>query len=156
MAYSIEAGLTARLVDRVIVSTDDEEIADVARAWGAEVPFLRPAALAGDHTPDLPVFEHALAWLEATTGGVPEMVVQLQPTSPLRPPGCIDAAIEMLRGDETIDCVRSVIPATQNPYKMWRLQSDGTMAPLLAGELPEPYNRPRQELPRTYWQTGHV
>src|SRR5215472_18220993 len=77
LAYSIEAGLRARLVDRVIVSTDDEEVAEVARAWGADVPFLRPAALATDHTPDLPVFEHALAWLEATEGAAPEIVVQL-------------------------------------------------------------------------------
>jgi N-acylneuraminate cytidylyltransferase len=156
LAYSIEAARTARTVDRVIVSTDDEEIADVARAWGADVPFLRPAALAGDDTPDLPVFQHALAWLEANTNVVPEFVVQLRPTSPLRPPDCIDAAIDMLRRDETIDSVRSVMPATQNPYKMWRLQADGSMSPLLAGEQAEAYNRPRQELPQTHWQTGHV
>lgn len=156
LAYSIEAALTARMVDRVIVSTDDEEIAEVARAWGAEVPFLRPAALAGDHTPDLPVFQHALAWLEAHGGGAPEIVVQLRPTSPLRPSDCVDAAIELLRGDETVDSVRSVMPATQNPYKMWRLRADRTMTPLLTTEAPEAYNRPRQELPQTFWQTGHV
>src|SRR5262245_12927233 len=156
LAYSIEAGLTARLVDRVIVSTDDPEIADVARAWGAEVPFLRPAALARDHTPDLLVFQHALAWLEANAGGAPETVVQLRPTSPLRPPDCVDAAIELLRRDETADSVRSVMPSTQNPYKMWRLQADRTLTPLLAAETPEAYNRPRQELPQTFWQTGHV
>jgi YrbI family 3-deoxy-D-manno-octulosonate 8-phosphate phosphatase len=156
LAYSIEAGLTARLVDRVIVSTDDEEIAEVARGWGADVPFLRPAALAGDHTPDLPVFQHVLAWLEAHGGGAPEIVVQLRPTSPLRPSDCVDAAIELLRGDETVDSVRSVVPATQNPYKMWRLHADRTMTPLLTAEAPEAYNRPRQELPQTFWQTGHV
>src|SRR5262249_2096193 len=118
--------------------------------------FLRPAALAGDHTPDLPVFQHAVAWLEANAGCVPEIVVQLRPTSPLRPSDCVDAAIELLRRDATVDSVRSVMPATQNPYKMCRLQADGTMAPLLAAEAPEAYNRPRQELPQTYWQTGHV
>src|SRR5215471_19720617 len=75
LAYSIEAGLRARLVDRVIVSTDDEEIAEVARAWGADVPFLRPASLAGDTTPDLPVFQHAIDWLEAHAGGAPEIIV---------------------------------------------------------------------------------
>src|SRR5262249_7126007 len=91
IAYSIEAGLTARTVDRVIVSTDDEEIAAVARRFGAEVPFMRPAALAGDSTPDLPVFQHALDWLDAHEGYRPEIVVQLRPTSPLRPPDCVDA-----------------------------------------------------------------
>ena len=155
VAYSIEAGLKARQVDRVIVSTDDEEIAQVARFWGADVPFLRPAALAGDATPDLPVFQHALHWLEENAGGLPEIVVQLRPTSPLRSPECVDAAIDLLRADETLDSVRGVVLASQNPYKMWRLQPDGTLAPLLATDE-EAYNRPRQVLPQTYWQTGHV
>ena len=100
LAYSIEAGLRARLVDRVIVSTDDEEIAGIARAWGADVPFLRPAAIADDDTPDLPVFQHVVDWLEANAGGLPEILVQLRPTSPLRSPDCVDGAIELLRGDE--------------------------------------------------------
>jgi N-acylneuraminate cytidylyltransferase len=156
LAYSIEAALKARHVDRVIVSTDDEEIAEVARAWGAEVPFLRPAALAGDATPDLPVFQHVLGWLEAHAN-LPEIVVQLRPTSPLRPPDCVDNAIELLRRDASLDSVRGVVLAAQNPYKMWRLQADGTLAPLLDGNgVSEPYNQPRQDLPQTYWQTGHV
>ena len=70
---------------RVIVSTDDEEIAAVAREWGAETPFLRPAEFAQDQTTDLPVFEHALKWLEEIEGYHPEIVVQLRPTSPIRP-----------------------------------------------------------------------
>jgi N-acylneuraminate cytidylyltransferase len=156
LAYSIEAGLRARQVDRVIVSTDDERIAEVARSSGADVPFLRPAAIARDTTPDLLVFQHVLAWLEANEGSVPEIVVQLRPTWPLRPPECVDAAIDLLRADETIDSVRGVVAASQNPYKMWRLQADGTLASLFAVETPEAYNRPRQELPQTYWQTGHV
>ena len=156
LAYSIEAGLKARQVDRVIVSTDDEEIAEVARAWGADVPFLRPAELAGDATPDLPVFQHALDWLEANAEGLPEIIVQLRPTSPLRPPDCVDNAVERLRRDQTLDSVRGVVLAAQNPYKMWRLQADGTMTPLLDAGVPEGYNRPRQELPQTYWQTGLV
>src|SRR5262249_5549672 len=93
LAYSIEAGLKARLVDRFIVSTDDEEIADIARAWGADVPFLLPAAIAGDATPDLLVLQHSIGWLEANAEGPPEIVVQLRPTSPLRPPDCVDNAI---------------------------------------------------------------
>jgi len=74
----------------------------------------------------------------------------------LRPPECVDAAIDLLRTDETIDSVRSVVSASQNPYKMWRLHVDGTLTPLMDDGTPEPYNRPRQELPQTYWQTGHV
>ena len=80
IAYSIAAGLGAECVTRTIVSTDDEEIAAVARQYGAETPFLRPAELAQDNTTDLPVFQHALRWLDEHEGYQPEVVVQLRPT----------------------------------------------------------------------------
>ncbi|HQC21081.1 MAG TPA: acylneuraminate cytidylyltransferase family protein, partial [Anaerolineaceae bacterium] len=85
IAWSIAAALRAETVTRVIVSTDDEEIAAVAREWGAETPFLRPAELAQDDTTDYPVFRHALDWLAAHENYRPEVVVQLRPTSPVRP-----------------------------------------------------------------------
>ncbi len=75
---------------RVIVSTDDEEIADVARQCGAETPFLRPAEFAQDNSTDLPLFQHALQWLAEHEGYKPEVVVQLRPTSPLRPRDLVD------------------------------------------------------------------
>src|SRR5512134_3427196 len=76
IAWSIAAGLQAKSISRVIVSTDDEEIAAVAREYGAETPFLRPAELAQDRTTDFPVFEHALKWLEEIEGYKPDIVVQ--------------------------------------------------------------------------------
>jgi YrbI family 3-deoxy-D-manno-octulosonate 8-phosphate phosphatase len=157
IAYSITAGLTAQGVTRLIVSTDDSEIAAVSRNYGAEVPFLRPAELAQDETPDLPLFQHALRWLEDNEGYRPDIVVQLRPTSPLRPAHLIDEAIENLCADSEADCVRSVIIPSQNPYKMWRLHEvNGLLQPLLIGEFHEPYNMPRQHLPKVYWQTGHI
>ena len=156
LAFSIAAGLKARTVGRVLVSTDDAEISATARAYGAEVPFLRPASLALDETPDLPVFEHALAWLESHEGYRPEIVVQLRPTSPVRPPDCVDRAVEILLAHPEADSVRGVVPSGQNPYKMWRIEESGRMKPLLEDGLDEPYNRPRQSLPSTFWQTGHV
>jgi len=90
IAYSIAAGLHAALVNRVIVSTDDEEIAEVARQYGAEAPFLRPAEFAQDQSLDLPVFQHALEWLAEKENYHPDVVVQLRPTSPVRPPGFVD------------------------------------------------------------------
>jgi len=158
IAWSIAAGRQSKLVTRVIVSTDDEEIASVARAYGAEVPFLRPIELAQDNTLDLPVFEHALKWLEEIEEYKPEIVVQLRPTSPIRPRSCVDDAISILFQHPRADCVRGVVPAGQNPHKMWRIsRPDGPMSPLL--EVPgidEPYNAPRQILPPIYWQTGHI
>ena len=156
VAYSIAAGLAAQTVTRLIVSTNDEEIAQVSRRYGAEVPFLRPAQLAQDDSPDLPLFEQALHWLEENEGYRPCIAVQLRPTSPLRPPGLIDEAVTKLIGSPETDCVRGVTVPTQNPYKMWRIGSDGFLQPLLDSEFDEPYNMPRQRLPRTYWQTGHI
>ena len=158
IAWSIAAGLQAHTVNRVIVSTDDNEIASVARAWGAETPFMRPAELAQDRTTDLPVFEHALKWLEDIEGYKPDIVIQLRPTSPIRPKDCVDSAVKILMDHADADCVRGVVTAGQNPYKMWRFNGyDKPMKPLLEVEgITEPYNAPRQILPPTYWQTGHI
>jgi N-acylneuraminate cytidylyltransferase len=156
LAYSILAGQEAQSVERVIVSTDDPQIAEVARRWGAEVPFLRPAELARDDSTDISAFEHALTWLDEKEGYRPDLVVQLRPTSPLRPPDCVDAAVELLHADPQADSVRGVVTSGQNPYKMWRFNADGSMRPLLVSEFEEPYNMPRQLLPPTYWQTGHI
>lgn len=156
LAYSIAAALQSNVVTRVIVSTDDEEIASVARAYGAEVPFLRPAALAQDETTDFPVFEHALMWLAEHEGYHPDVVVQLRPTSPIRPQSCVDNAVSILLAHPDADSVRGVVPSGQNPYKMWRLDEGGQMHPLLTSEFAEPYNMPRQKLAPTFWQTGHI
>lgn len=155
LAYSIAAGLQSALVDRVLVSTDCPEIAGIARAFGAEVPFLRPGEISGDTATDFPVFEHALRWLEEQEGYLADFVVQLRPTSPLRPPGLVDQAIEALLGHPGADSVRGVTPSGQNPFKMWRIEQ-GVLHPLLQTEWPEPYNMPRQALPDTFWQTGHI
>ncbi len=159
IAWSIAAGLKSELVTRVIVSTDDEEIAAVARAWGAETPFLRPAEFAQDKTTDLPVFVHALEWLAENENYCPDVVVQLRPTSPIRPVGLVDDAVRILLQNTDADSVRGVVPAGQNPHKMWRLPAgeNGPMQNLLAVDgIEEPYNAPRQILPDVYWQTGHI
>ncbi len=158
IAWSIAAARQARSVTRLIVSTDDAEIAAVAREYGAEVPFLRPAELAQDQTPDWPVFEHALRWLAEREGYRPEIVVQLRPTSPIRPPWCVDEAVHILLEHAEADCVRGVVPAGQNPFKMWRIDpQSGRMYPLLTlPGIDEPYNAPRQILPSVFWQTGHI
>ncbi|MFZ5822265.1 MAG: cytidylyltransferase domain-containing protein [Chloroflexota bacterium] len=159
IAWSIAAARQAESVTRVILSTDDEEIAAVARQFGAETPFLRPAAFAQDNTTDLPVFEHALEWLAEHEGYQPDVVVQLRPTSPIRPRGLVDEAVRILLAHPDADSVRGVVPAGQNPHKMWRLPEGehGPMTNLLDVDgIEEPYNAPRQSLPPVYWQTGHI
>lgn len=156
IAYSIASGLAAQTVTRLIVSTDDDEIAAISRTYGAETPFLRPAEISQDQTPDLPVFQHALQWLQDKEGYQPEIVVQLRPTSPLRRVSHIDQAVYRLLERPDADAVRTVCTPFQNPFKMWRIGPEGLMQPLLSTEFSEPYNMPRQALPDVFWQTGYV
>lgn len=158
IAYSIAAATQSKLVTRTIVSTDDEEIAAVARQYGAETPFLRPAEFAQDNTTDLPVFQHVLSWLKEHEGYVPDVVVQLRPTSPVRPVNCVDDAVNLLLSHPNADSVRGVVEADQCPYKMWLIDpASGTMSPLIGVEgIPEAYNAPRQKLPKAFWQIGHI
>ncbi len=156
IAYSIEQALASRLINRVIVSTDDAEIAEIARRYGAEVPFIRPAEFAQDLSPDIDVFRHALAWLETNEGYVPDIVLNHRPVCPIRKVETIDRAIELFVNTPGADALRSVCIPAQTPYKMWQI-ADGYMKPLLA--LPgiiESFNLPRQSLPEVYWQIGYV
>jgi YrbI family 3-deoxy-D-manno-octulosonate 8-phosphate phosphatase len=158
IAYSIAAGLQSKSVTRTIVSTDDEEIASVARQYGAETPFLRPAEFSQDNTIDLPVFKHALTWLAENEGYHPDVVVQLRPTTPVRPPNCVDEAVRILLENSHADSVRGVVEAGQNPFKMWKVDNiTGQMVSLIGVKgITEAYNAPRQKLPMVYWQTGHI
>ncbi len=158
IAYSIAAGLQAGSVTRVIVSTDDEEIAAVARKYGAEVPFLRPVELAGDRTTDLPVFQHALRWLAEHEGYQPEIVVHLRPTTPVRPPDLVDRAVKLLADHPEADSVRGITQAHDTPFKMWLVDGETRpIRPLLPAEgVPESYNAPRQSLPVVYQHTGLI
>lgn len=161
IAWTIESALQSKKISRVIVSTDNEEIADVARTFGAEVPFMRPAELAEDLTPDLPVFQHALSELEKE-GKHPEIIVQLWATSPFRNAADIDEAIALLEANAEADSVRSVTSPSQTPFKMWRRDQGDYLAPILLREYPEsfdgrePHTLPRQNLPETLVQTGYL
>jgi CMP-N,N'-diacetyllegionaminic acid synthase len=157
IAYTIEPARVARSITRLVVTTDDPEIADVARRFGAEVPFLRPPELAQDETLDYPVVRHALEWLEANDGYRPDLIVQLRPTSPLRTSRHIDEAVALLRARPDADSVRGIGRPQQNPHKMWRMASDGLLHPLLTVPgVPEPFNAPRQTLPVVWWQNGYI
>ncbi|HET58876.1 MAG TPA: acylneuraminate cytidylyltransferase [Chloroflexi bacterium] len=158
IAYSIAAAKQAKTVTRTIVSTDDDEIAAVAQEWGAEVPFRRPAEISQDRSLDIDTFLHALRWLEEHENYRPDLVVQLRPTSPIRPPDLIDNAVMRMLDYPQAESLRGVVPAGQNPFKMWLIdENDPFMQPLnLVEGMPEPYNAPRQSLPQAYWQTGHI
>lgn len=153
LGHTVAAAQAATRIGRVLVSTEDEEIADVARSLGAEVPFLRPAALAQDDTPMLPVVVHAVETMVAE-GWAPDAVCLLQPTFPFRRPQDIDACIEALESNEA-DCVISVhrVPHQFNPHWVYVDGPDGSLR-LSTGEA-EPIPR-RQELPSAFHRSGSV
>ena len=159
IAYSIEAGLQAETVTRVIVSTDDEEIAAVARAVRRRNAFPAPGGDSPRTAPWTCRFSSMRwNWLAEHEGYHPDVVVQLRPTSPVRPPDLVDEAVQLLLEHPEADSVRGVVPAGQNPHKMWRIDAEsGRMHNLLdVAGVAEPYNAPRQALPPVYWQTGHI
>ena len=151
--WSIIAALRSHQVTRVIVSTDDEEIVQIAAMHGAEFPFRQPMKFAENLVVDVPVIQHALDVLRETESYSPDYVVQLRPTSPLRPVGLIDEGISKLRKTPEADSLRVVCSPFNNPYKMWRVVGD-FMEPLIDSGIPEQVNQPRQSLPPVYWQIG--
>jgi CMP-N-acetylneuraminic acid synthetase len=155
LAYSIEHAQKSRYINRIIVTTDSEEYAAIAREYGAETPFIRPAEYATDTSLDIDVFRHALGWLKENEAYEPDIVVQLRPTDPFRNSEDIDRMIEIMLEDETVDAVRSIKENDVVPHKMWYFQEDGFIEPILK-DIPEAYNMPRQELPKTYYQNGNV
>jgi N-acylneuraminate cytidylyltransferase len=156
IAYSIETAYASDYVDRVVVSTDSEEIADVAREYDAEVPFMRPSEFAEDLTPDLPVFEHCLGWFADEEGYEPELIVHLRPTGPLRTAAEVDDSLEHFCSHPEADSLRSVEDPPASPYKMW--QPDGEyMTPFTEHpEIEDAMNAPRQTLPTVYQTTPDI
>jgi CMP-N-acetylneuraminic acid synthetase len=153
LAYTAQAALSAQRLSRLILSTDDEEIAEVGRSCGLDVPFLRPAELAQDHTPTLPVLQHAVSWLEAQ-GQRFDAICLLQPTNPFRRAEDIDACIDLLESSGA-DAVVSVLPVPHeyNPHWVYQEDSEGILR-LATGET-APIAR-RQDLPAAFHREGSV
>ena len=157
IAWSIEAALASKLISRVIVSTDSAAYAKIAKQYGAEIPFLRPAEYSGDQSTDLEVFQHALSWLEEHEGYSPDVCVHLRPTYPLRFAGEIDNCIELLRQHPRAQSVRSITRSPDTPFKMWFKDVDGWLHPVVGIDgVNDPWNQPRQSLPKTFIQSASI
>jgi CMP-N,N'-diacetyllegionaminic acid synthase len=153
IAWTVEASLASSIIERTIVSTDHQEIADIALACGAEVPFSRPEHLARDDTPDLPVYQHAMSWLSRNEGYEADIVIWLRPTTPLRTSFDIEGAFKLLMRTNA-DCVRSVCPMIHHPY--WAKSLDGDrLTPFIEGKDERGYYQ-RQLLPPVYRLNGAV
>lgn len=146
IAWTIEEAKKSGYIDRLVVSTDDQEIADIAVKWGGEVPFMRPAELARDDSPGIAPVIHMLATIQPEY----DLVVLLQPTSPLRAVDDIDGAISLMIDRQAKACV-TVVEPDKSPYWMYSLHSSGKLRPLLNGD----YTR-RQDIPVVYALNGAV
>lgn len=156
LAYAIVAARLSRKIERIIISTDAREIADIAVEYGAEAPFLRPEELARDDSTDYGYIRHAIDWFEAHEGGNPDYLVQLRPTTPLREPRIVDAAIELLESRPEATSLRSAHPAPESPFKWFKMDPDGYFTGLLASGDHEALNLPRQAFPSAYVPDGYV
>jgi CMP-N,N'-diacetyllegionaminic acid synthase len=154
--YTIDAANDTPL-DRLILSTEDQKIADVARELGCEVPFMRPAELARDETPHLPVILHAVQWMRDHANYVADIVLTLQPTSPLRSSADIAAALRMLELSDA-DSVVSVnkVSAHAHPMRMLRVGADGMATLFVTGEPVRKRINRRQDLPEAWVMNGAI
>jgi CMP-N-acetylneuraminic acid synthetase len=149
IAYTIQISLNCEEIERVVVSTDDKEIASVAREYGAEVPFIRPKELATDTAPKWPVLQHIVSFLKTRENYEPEIIVDLDPTAPLRKEKHISECLEALRnGPKDLDGVITVYKAQRNPYfNMVEYNAEGYLR--LVKTLPKTITR-GQDAPTVY------
>mgnify|MGYP003974319061 CR=1 FL=1 len=152
LSYSASAALGSEILNRTILTTDDEEIRRVGLDLGLEVPFLRPGDLAKDDTPSLPVIKHAVQMLEALEGYKPDIIVILQTTSPFRTSKHIDDALKIfLKSDSDSLVSVTEVPHNMNPYSIMQLKKDGTIKPFLKYDE---NNNLRQKKPIFYARNG--
>lgn len=151
--YSIDAALQSKYIDEVVVTTDDEEIIGISKSLGANVPFVRPKHLAEDTTPTLPVIQHVISYFE-TEGKHFDAICLLQPTSPFRPKGFLDKALETFNEKQTDSLVSVLeVPHEYNPHWTFKPNENGVLE-IATGE--KNIISRRQELPKAYHRDGSI
>lgn len=158
IAYSIEKALEAKYIDDVYISTDCEKIAKIAKKYKGLVPILRPDEISQDNSTDKDFIRHWLDFLISSNNQIPELIVQLRPTSPIRNTKNIEKGIEMMLRNKSATSLRCLSIPSNNPFKMWEYkQKDSFIKPLLNNhKFKEAYDLPRQILPTIYWQNGYM
>lgn len=165
LAWSISQAQSSKFNSKmkIIVSTDSEKYATIAKYYGAEVPFLRPKEISQDLSTDLECFQHAINWLETYENYYPDIILQLRPTQPCRNIKDIDDCIDIfLKNFNEYDSLRSVVEYEKSPFKMYTISNREDKLPLLKplyqkiNEIDEPFNQCRQFLPKTYLHQGYI
>lgn len=155
IAYSIAVAKMCEW-ERIIVSTDSEEYAEVARTFGAETPFFRPVELSDDSADDFGFMEHAMRWIDKNEKHLPEYWVHLRPTTPLRDPKLLFLALEAFKLNKKATSLRSVHAAVESPFKWFEKDNTGFLIPLFNSVTVEGTNYPRQQYPDAYIPNGYI
>ncbi len=162
IAWSIAACKLSKKIDEVIVSTDNKKIAKIAEKFGAQVPFLRPKKYAGDHSTDLDVFKHFVAWYSNNRINKLRMIVHIRPTTPFRDPKIIDKAIRLFEKKfRSLTSLRSIYEISETSWKHFEITNNGILKSLIdilknKKKSSELSNLPRQKLPKTFFGQGYV
>ena len=158
LTWSINQAQQSKYDMRIIVSTDSQQYATIANNYGAETPFLRPSEISQDLSTDYECIKHCLDWLKNNENYIPDIVLQLRPTQPLRKIETIDKCIDIfIENRNNYDSLRTVIEFEKSPYKMYNI-IDNQLIPLFMeiNNIKEPYNQCRQILPKTYLHNGYI
>lgn len=156
IGYSIVAARQSKLIKEVFVTTDSKYYSRISMNYGATVPFLRPAEISGDMSTDKDFFLHFIQWCIDERKKVPDMIVHLRPSTPLRDFRIIDFAIQKFIDNPEASALRSCQDTELTPYKMF-FEKDGYMKPFMADtKYKESYNQPRQVFPKAYLPNGYI
>lgn len=156
IGIAIRQACMVKEIDEVFVSTDSSIYAQVAQSFGACVPFLRPSDISQSDSTDYDVFDHFLKWFKEHYGYLPELIVQIRPTAPMRSIQQISEAILFMQTHKEFDSLRTVSIPHQNPFKMWYMNDAHVLSPVVSLAGLECYDRPTQGLPTAYEQDGVV
>jgi len=156
ITYTIAIAKMSKIIERVIVSTDSSEIANIAKKYGAEVPFIRPSEFAQDDSGDFEWLEHLINYLEKKEDKSVEYLVHLRPTTPFRKIGVVDEGINYILKNPQATSLRSVSPTPQPPHKIFKMEGLYLKGFFDKDPRPEYYNLPRQTFPQTYVPNGYV
>jgi CMP-N-acetylneuraminic acid synthetase len=156
IAYSIAESLLSQYIQETIVSTDSENIADIAKKYGASVPYLRPEEISKDDSTDKEFFQYHLDYLERNEMIVPDLIVHLRPTTPLREISVIDKAIERMMDNQEATALLSAHKIRISPFKMFRLEGKYMVPFSRYSGIEESFGLPRQTFEDTYVQNGYV
>lgn len=156
IAYSVMAAQMCKEINRIIVSTDSEDYANIAKKYGAEIPFLRPKEISGSKSQDIEYLNHALQYLGETEGEVPEYLVLLRPTTPIRNVALLQQAIATIKKNEMASALVSVHCANECPYKWMKIGKDGYLESPFQWMRPDDVNLPRQSFEKVFIPDGYI